>query len=221
MKFYQAAEVAEKLKISKQTLVRYEKKGIFPRPKRNRINHWREYTEEDVSKMEQLLGRGFTLVELIMVILIIGILAMVAIPRFQSFYAVKVSGAAKKLVTDMRYVQQLAVAQHENYRINFFKNPANYYEVIRVATGVRAIDPFTRGAFMLDYKIDPQYLGVVINNATFNGYSNLQFNWQGAPQVWTGTQSVNLSAEGRVDLAYQNNTVSIFVQPNTGWIRSQ
>jgi DNA-binding transcriptional MerR regulator len=45
-----AKQVAEKLGISKQTLFRYEKKGILPKARRNLINHWRQYTEEDILK---------------------------------------------------------------------------------------------------------------------------------------------------------------------------
>ena len=50
-------EVAQKLGISKQTLLRYENKGIFPRPRRNLVNRWREYTEGDISKLQKILGR--------------------------------------------------------------------------------------------------------------------------------------------------------------------
>jgi len=54
-KLYTIKEVADKLGISKQTLFRYEKKGIFPQPKRNLINRWRQYTEEDVNKLRGII----------------------------------------------------------------------------------------------------------------------------------------------------------------------
>ncbi|RKY38391.1 MAG: hypothetical protein DRP72_01880 [Candidatus Omnitrophota bacterium] len=56
-KYYSAKEAAEILGISKQTLLRYEKRGIFPKPKRNLVNRWREYTESDVEKLKKILGR--------------------------------------------------------------------------------------------------------------------------------------------------------------------
>ncbi|MBI4846621.1 MAG: MerR family transcriptional regulator [Candidatus Omnitrophica bacterium] len=55
--FLKSEEVAKKLGISKQTLLRYEKKGIFPCPRRNRVNNWREYTDTDIDSMKQILGR--------------------------------------------------------------------------------------------------------------------------------------------------------------------
>jgi DNA-binding transcriptional MerR regulator len=56
-RYYTATEVADSLGISKQTLIRYEHKGIFPRPRRNALNHWREYTLEDIKKLKKLMGR--------------------------------------------------------------------------------------------------------------------------------------------------------------------
>lgn len=56
-RYYNAQEAAEILGVSKQTLLRYERKGIFPRPKRNIVNKWREYTESDLAKLKAILGR--------------------------------------------------------------------------------------------------------------------------------------------------------------------
>jgi len=56
-KYYSATEAAEFLGISKQTLIRYENKKVFPRPKRNVLNGWREYTEEEIRKLRTIMGR--------------------------------------------------------------------------------------------------------------------------------------------------------------------
>jgi DNA-binding transcriptional MerR regulator len=57
MKFFNANEVAKLLNISKQTLLRYEQKGIFPKAQRNSVNNWREYTEDDVKSLRHIMGR--------------------------------------------------------------------------------------------------------------------------------------------------------------------
>ncbi|MFA5008773.1 MAG: MerR family transcriptional regulator [Candidatus Omnitrophota bacterium] len=56
--YFTPVEVAAMLHISKQTLVRYEKKGVFPKPKRHPINKWREYTEEDIGKLKRILRQN-------------------------------------------------------------------------------------------------------------------------------------------------------------------
>lgn len=55
--YLNAQEIAQKLGISKQTLLRYEKRSIFPGPKRNLVNGWREYTQSDLEKLKSILGR--------------------------------------------------------------------------------------------------------------------------------------------------------------------
>jgi len=55
--FFNAQEVAKILGISKQTLIRYEKKGVFPCSRRNPVNQWREYTEVDLTQLKSILGR--------------------------------------------------------------------------------------------------------------------------------------------------------------------
>ncbi|MFH1867879.1 MAG: MerR family transcriptional regulator [Candidatus Omnitrophota bacterium] len=56
-RYYSANEVARVLSMSKQTLVRYESKGIFPRARRNRVNGWREYTINEINHLRNIMGR--------------------------------------------------------------------------------------------------------------------------------------------------------------------
>ncbi len=56
-RYFSAVEVAQALGISKQTLLRYEKKKIFPKAKRNLINKRREYTAGDIELLKKLTGR--------------------------------------------------------------------------------------------------------------------------------------------------------------------
>lgn len=55
-RFFTTEQVAQALGISKQTLLRYEKKKVFPKPRRNLINRWRQYTSEDIRKLKETLG---------------------------------------------------------------------------------------------------------------------------------------------------------------------
>ena len=57
-KYYSANEVSRLLSISKQTLVRYEAKGVFPKARRNKVNGWREYTIKDVNHLRKIMGRA-------------------------------------------------------------------------------------------------------------------------------------------------------------------
>jgi len=213
VKIYKIAQVAQKLGISKQTLVRYEKKGILPKSPRNHINSWREYTEEDVRKMKVVLRKGFTLIEVVMVLVIVGILAALAIPRFDSFYSIKLDGSMKKVVSDIRYAQLTAVSRHGNCRIVFGPASDTYIAEEQLTlggpwSGIK--DPFTKANLTMNFRTDPQYKGIDIVNANFNSSNILQFDWQGVPQAG-GTATFNCQGNIRV----------VTVAQNTGRVRVQ
>jgi len=58
VKYYSAEQAAQFLGISKQTLIRYENKRVFPKPRRNALNGWREYTEDEIRKLKTIMGRA-------------------------------------------------------------------------------------------------------------------------------------------------------------------
>lgn len=58
--------------------------------------------------------RGFTLIELIMVMVVVGILALVVAPRFLDANVFKSRGFADQVQASLRYAQKEAIAQHRN-----------------------------------------------------------------------------------------------------------
>lgn len=169
--------------------------------------------------------RAFTLIETIMVIVIIGILAAVAVPRFNAFYALKLDGTMKKARSDIRYVQQLAISRHADTRIVFDAANNSYSASYCTAAGgvcgsswAAITDPFTRGNLQTYFNTDPQYGGIDITSASFGGGSTLRFDWQGVPQ---NSARTNLAAEGSAVFSYQGNSNTIYITPNTGRVRVQ
>ena len=60
---------------------------------------------------------GFTLVEIIVVILLIGILSIFAAPKFVNDDSFKARGLADEIITAIRHAQRLSMTRGENHRI--------------------------------------------------------------------------------------------------------
>lgn len=199
---------------------------------RSQVTGHRLQVKPETCDMRPASRKSVTLIELVMVIVLVGILALVTIPRFGSFYFLKFTATMKKTASDIRYIQQLAVSRHNDTRIEFDATANSYQSCYcnepdgACATGSCGsatnwswiTDPFTRGNLQLNFNSDPQYGGIDISAVDFGGTSTLRFNWQGLPQNANGT---NLSSEGTVSFSYKGNTNTISVTPNTGRVRVQ
>ena len=73
-------------------------------------------------------SRGFTLVEIIMVVVLMGILAVSVVPKFVDTSAFSLAGGAAMAVADIRYTQELAMGTHSSKTI-VFTTSNNFYTV--------------------------------------------------------------------------------------------
>ena len=64
--------------------------------------------------------KGFTIIELVMVIIAVAILAAVAVPQFSRYYGgIKVRNAAVKIASDIRYAQNRATTTQQRSQVSF------------------------------------------------------------------------------------------------------
>lgn len=155
---------------------------------------------------------GFTIIELVMVIVLIAIMAALAIPKFDSYYAIKLGGAARKLLFDIRYAQRLAIAQHDSYGVEF-NTAANTYRIYKVSDNSTAIEPLSRSSFLVDYTANTEFKDIDITSVNFGGTTKIAFSSLGVPKNGSG---VDLSVNGTVTISYKGSSQTITVIPNTG-----
>ncbi len=176
--------------------------------------HWRVFLHSWFFNNFSLKKCALTLVEIIVIILIIGILAIVALPRFSVFYEIRLQGAAKKIVSDIRYAQSMAISYHTFTRIVFDESSDTYRGEYFYADEWRNLrDPLTGEDLELDFRTDYQYKGIDILNVDFGGTTTLMFDWQGIPQDENG-----MERSGSLGLSYKGRLITITVAPRTGKI---
>jgi MSHA pilin protein MshC len=132
---------------------------------------------------------GFTLIELVMVIVLIGILAVIAAPKLPNITTTNAGAFADKLRADIRYAQDLAMARGLRYRVYFnaVPAPAQGYAVVNDANGNGtwgeageiASDPAGSGNLTVTLNTG-NYAGITISVVGFTG-SYVEFNSLGVP----------------------------------------
>lgn len=98
------------------------------------------------------LRGGFTLVELIVVLIIIGVLAVAVIPRFSDRARFDAAGYGDQVLSALQYARQQAVAQRRNVCATIGVDSGITLTTSAVFEGVCAgalIDPVTRAGYVL------------------------------------------------------------------------
>lgn len=162
---------------------------------------------------------GITFIEMIMVIVIIGILSVATVNRLQSSFSIKVELAAKRVISDLRYAQNLATSEHEEVYIEFFVDN-DTYEMYKIegTTKVYYKNPHTKGSFIVDFVNDSQFGGIDIVSVDFDGDSILRFSSLGKPRNNSG---LDLLSTGQISFLYNNAPSVLTVTPGTGFCQSQ
>jgi len=152
-------------------------------------------------------GRGFTIVELLIVVVILSIVALTAIPMMSSAASIQIRSAANIIAADIEYARSMAISRGQNHSI-VFDTSADSYCIKNTTTGVIIKNPVTKGDYVVSFKTESRLNRVDITNANFDGTQTVTFECLGSP-VGNGG-SVNLQA-GAVG-------ATISVEPVTGFV---
>jgi prepilin-type N-terminal cleavage/methylation domain-containing protein len=144
---------------------------------------------------------GFTLIELVIIIVVLAIIAAVAIPRLGDVASTKAAATAEKIKSDIRYAQELAMTRNRSYRVYFNAAPApgSGYAIVYDAdgdgnwgeVGEFASDPSGKGDLSITLN-SGDYAGVT---ASLSAGSYIAFNSLGRPTTGGGA-TITMSPGG-------------------------
>ena len=148
---------------------------------------------------------GFTIIEILIVVVILAIAAMTAMPMLSSAGSVQVRSVANMIAADLEYAKSLAITKGQLFSVDFDTSGDSYE--IKDQSGTTISHPVKKG---FDYVIDLQDEGfesVDITGANFSGVSEVEFDYLGSPDNG-----------GSVTVQGGGTTLTISVEAVTGYV---
>jgi MSHA pilin protein MshC len=160
------------------------------------------------------MQRGFTLVELIVVIILVSILAVVAISRFTGVAGFNTQGFNDRVIESLRYAQKQAIAKRRNVCVTFASAAVSFTYASAAGSGAVCNTNLSGPAGQSPYSVVPENKSVV----TFSPVpAGLTFSALGQPIVTSSglplaaAQTITISGDG---------TRTFSVEPDTGYVHS-
>lgn len=169
--------------------------------------------------VRSVVRRGFTLLEILVTVVIMGIAGALVIPAMGETGVLKVQGAVRSVVADLTFAQADAVAFQER-RAVLFDVDNNSYRLVQVpgdvidAANNTIYDPTKPdGRYVLSLN-DMRFGGARLVSATFDNEPRIIFDPMGGPVADPGGSLPGNG--GTVVITGSRQTFTVTVEPFTG-----
>ncbi len=146
---------------------------------------------------------AFTLVELLITIVILGIAATLVVPQLASSAGFEVQAAARTVMADLQFAQNDAIAHQAPRRVVFDLNAQRYR--VTDADGIALPSPTHGGTYEVRFGGASRFPDTQIAAVDFNGNPEVRFDALGTP-----------SDGGTIELIAEGTRYRLTVVPLTG-----
>ena len=140
----------------------------------------------DRLRKEAARRRAYTLIELLMVIVVLGLAGALVIPKFMGIEGMEAQAAVRKIIGDLSFAQSDALAHQEYRRVHFYDDGRGYCLFRVDSTDYDTAwsdlieddldyinDPLggagALGRYVVDFDADPRFRGVAILDVQIDG----------------------------------------------------
>jgi prepilin-type N-terminal cleavage/methylation domain-containing protein len=156
-------------------------------------------------------ARAYTLIEILIVVVMLGVASALAMPSLRSTDALRVQSTVRAIVSDITYAQSDALARQQS-RAMVFDTTNNKYSIVEVHGAT--LSPTTDTIYAVDLNNERKFHSSKLVNASFDGSNILVFDELGGPV--TGPGSSTPGNGGTIKVTGSGETYTITVEAYTG-----
>ncbi len=124
------------------------------------------------------IQRGFTLIELIIVFVLLGMLAVMVVPMIASADDFGAAAAARMISSDIQHAQNHAIVEQERVTVHFLLSDDTY---VLISESGPMIHPISNEAYVVDFDSKDEYAELDLLSTTFAGGDSVTFDELGSP----------------------------------------
>ncbi|MGE5611625.1 MAG: Tfp pilus assembly protein FimT/FimU [Bacillota bacterium] len=172
------------------------------------------------------LRRGFTLAEILVVVVILGIAGGIIVPQIGTRDDRRAQAAARSLIADLIYAQNLAITSQDNHLVMFSTSASPQRYMIVKSSDMSVVQhPMNRTPYIINFGANgtSAMKNITLVSANIKGtsgssYTTIGFDELGTPLARSSAGTTEPMASGAIVVRCGQFSMEIDIEPFTGQI---